>query len=246
MDIRIIINALIIIFILHIFILNINYTVDIGSKKINEFFDNHTDKKEKNKNPKTEDSMNFLKESNDTSDEAFKKKLLKYMEEPNPVKLTDFEEKNLNKVEACNTYVSSDNVPNFESNVADISRFFKVNYDNLDENDLKATSIDTLKNITIEQDIVNPNLQNINIDIDSQKVSNQHYGRKSEVNPDTWSYKNELPMNGGNINGVFGFDSLESQFASFNPNKLNLQEADSPNFKNVAHDDLRKPIVYEN
>jgi hypothetical protein len=252
MDIRIIINALIIIFILHIFILNINYTVDIGSKKINEFFDNHRDKKdkEKKKSPKTEDSMNFLKESNDTSDEAFKKKLLKYMEEPNPVKLTDFEEKNLNKVEASNTYVSSDNVPNFESNVADISRFFKVNYDNLDENDLKATSIDTLKNISIEQDKDNANIQTVNVDIDSQKVlsqtPSQHYGRKSEVNPDTWSYKNELPMNGGNINGFVGFDSLESQFASFNPNKLNLQEADSPNFKNVTHDDLRKPIVYEN
>jgi len=243
MDIRIIINALIIIFIAHIFILNINYTVDIGNKKINEYFDNNKDK-----NAKKEDSMNFLKESNVTSDEDFKKKLLKYMEEPSPKKITDFEEKNFNKVEASNTYVSSDNVPNFESNVADISRFFKVNYDNLDENDLKATSIDTLKNITIEQD---NDVQNINIDIDSvpnpPPPKNSHYGRESQVNPDTWSYKNELPMNGGNIvNGIFGFDSLESQFASFNPNKLNLQDANNNNFKDVAHNDLRKPIVYEN
>lgn len=221
----------------------------MGNKKINEYFDNST---------KKEDSMNFLKETNRESDEEFKKKLMKYMEEPIEHKLTKFEEKNLNKVDASNTYVSNDNVPNFESNVADISRFFKVNYDNLDEQDLKATSIDTLKNVSVQQ---NDNVQDINIDIEtndqvpinndkininSTSNSNIHYGRDSQVNPDTWSYKNELPMNGGNMNGVFGFDSLESQFASFNPNKLNLQKADSGNFKNVAHDDLRKPIVYEN
>ena len=240
MDIRIIINALIIIFILHIFIININYSIDIGKKKINESFDN------KNENSSNEDitnrnSINFLKESNSNSDEDFKKKLLKYMEEPSLNKLTQFEEKNLNKVEASNTYVSNDNIPNFESNVADISKFFKVNYDNLNENDLKTTSIDTLKNISIESDPLNKDIQNISVDI-----QNNHYGRDSQINPDTWSYKNELPMNGGNINGIFGFDSLESQYASFNQNKLNLQQADSPNFTNVAHDDLRKPILYEN
>jgi len=62
MDIRIIINALIIIFILHIIILNVNYTFDIGNKKIKENCDN---------NDKKEDSMSFLKETNATSDEDF-------------------------------------------------------------------------------------------------------------------------------------------------------------------------------
>jgi hypothetical protein len=247
MDIRIIINALIIIFILHIIILNVNYTFDIGNKKIKENFDN---------NDKKEDSMSFLKETNAPSDEDFKKKLMKYIEEPKEHKKTEFEEKNLNKVEASNTYVSSDNVPNFESNVADISKFFKINYDNLDENDLKATSIDTLKSVNLEKN----NSNNINLeqykDIDSNIDSNKdlkeqseksiHFGRDSQVNPDTWSYKAELPMNGGNMNGIFGFDSLESQFATFNSNKLNLQNSDSNNFKNVAHNDLRKPVVYEN
>jgi hypothetical protein len=53
-------------------------------------------------------------------------------------------------------------------------------------------------------------------------------------------------MNGGNMNGIIGFDSLESQFAIYNPNKLNLQSANSNNFDNIPHNDLRKPIVYEN
>ena len=53
-------------------------------------------------------------------------------------------------------------------------------------------------------------------------------------------------MNGGKINGIVGFDTLESQFAIYNPNKLNLQTANQNNFNNIPHDDLRKPIVYEN
>ena len=70
--------------------------------------------------------------------------------------------------------------------------------------------------------------------------------RESTVNPDNWTYKNELPMNGGNMNGIIGFDALESQFSIYNPNKLNLQDANSSNFDNIPHNDLRKPIVYEN
>lgn len=243
MDIRIIINALIIIFILHIIILNVNYTFDIGNKKIKESFEN---------NDKNKDSMNFLKETNAPSDEDFKKKLMKYIEEPKEHKKTEFENKNLNKVEASNTYVSSDNVPNFESNVADISKFFKINYDNLDENDLKATSIDTLKSVNLDNNTNNIHLEQTKDSKDSIKdlieepEKPKHFGRDSQINPDTWSYKAELPMNGGNMNGIFGFDSLESQFATFNSNKLNLQNSDSNNFKNVAHNDLRKPIVYEN
>ena len=53
-------------------------------------------------------------------------------------------------------------------------------------------------------------------------------------------------MNGGIMNGIVGFDSLESQFAIYNPNKLNLQVDNENKFNNIPHDDLRKPIVYEN
>ena len=212
MNIKIIINSLIIIFILHIIILNINYSMVIGKEK----FDNSN-----------EDSMNFLKSNK--SDEDFRKKMAKYIQQQEPVKETIFENKNLNKVEASNTFLSNNNEPNFESNVADISKFYKINYDNLDESELKSTSIEKLNNIAMATTTVDePNT------------------RKPTVNPDNWEYKNELPMNGGKMNGIIGFDSLESQFAMYNPNKLNLQTADANNFDNIPHNDLRKPIVYEN
>jgi hypothetical protein len=220
MNIKIIINSLIIIFILHIIILNINYSMVIGKEK----FDNSK-----------EDSMNFLKDTDSNkSDEDFRKKMAKYIQQPEPVKETIFENKNLNKVEASNTFLSNNNEPNFESNVADISKFYKINYDNLDESELKSTSIEKLNNIAMATTAT------------TATTVDEPNTRKPTVNPDNWEYKNELPMNGGKMNGIIGFDSLESQFATYNPNKLNLQTSDTNNFDNIPHNDLRKPIVYEN
>jgi hypothetical protein len=229
MDIRIIINSLIIIFILHIIIININYHTVIGEKKkiqYETFSNSNSESKEESANH----SLAFL--SSDGNDE-FKKKLLKYMQQEEviakSIPLNEFENKNLNKVEASNTYLSKENEPNFESNVADISKFYKLNYDNLDEDQLKSTSIESLSKV-----------------VDTNCAISNHNGRDSVATPDTWDYKNELPMNGGKINGIVGFDSLESQFAIYNPNKLNLQVNTEDKFNNIPHDDLRKPIVYEN
>jgi hypothetical protein len=227
MNFRIIINSIIVIFIIHIIILNINASYNIGNKKNIENFEDNKDAKN------NKDSMNFLTSNNDVDNDDFKKKLLKYIQVDEQPKMTEFEKKNLIKVEASNTYLNDNNVPNFESNVADISKFYKVNYDNLSENELKSTSIDSLKNTTTV--------------IDTKKDSAiDPFVRQSTVNPDNWSYKDEIPMNGGLMNGIVGFDSLESQFAMFNPNKLNLETPDSNKFENIPHDDLRKPIVYEN
>ena len=226
MNLEIIIKGLLIIFILHIIILNINYNYDIGNKKKVENFNNDSPSEVLN-----EKSLQFLNSNNE--DEESKKKLMKYINIEEPKKLTEFEDKNINKVNPSNTFLGNNNVPNFESNVANISKFYKVNFDNLDEDELKSTSLENLK-LNLDEKTVNPTK-----DID-------HIGRKSTENPDVWSYKNEIPMNGGSMNGIVGFDSLESQFSIYNPNKLNLQDANSNNFNNIPHDDLRKPIIYEN
>ena len=215
MDFKIIINSLLIILILHIIILNINYSINIG-KKIKESFED-----------KPEDSINFLT-TNDTTNanDEFKKKLLKYIQQDPPIVENEFENKNLNKVQPSNSFLSNNNEPNFESNVADISKFYNINYDSLSENQLKSTSVELLQK--------------------TKECNTKPFGREPTVNPDTWGYKNELPMNGGIMNGIVGFDSLESQFAIYNPNKLNLQVDNENKFNNIPHDDLRKPIVYEN
>lgn len=235
MNIRIIINSLIIIFILHIILLNINNTFTFGNKKNVENFESKNN----------ENSMTFLMSNNNTNDD-FKQKMLKYIQaDYEPPKENKFEKKNLYPVEPANAYLEENNVPNFESNVADVKKFYNINYDNLNECDLKSTSIDNLKNF--ENLSKQSNIENMSLNIESKEINNGNpYVRESQKMPDTWTYKNELPMNGGNINGVYGFDSLESQFASFNPNKINLQSNTQEKFQNIPHDDLRKPIIYEN
>ena len=228
MDIKIIINAFILIFILHIVILNINQHYVVG-KKTEHFSEINNDVKE--------NSMNFLtSNNNNNANDEFKKKLLKYIQqdEQHIPKENEFEKKNLNKVEASNTYLSSNNEPNFGSNVADISKFYKINFDNLNENELKSTSIETLNKIGNDNDT-------------KKEIANvKDFRREPTQTPDVWEYKEELPMNGGKMNGIAGFDLLESQFAMYNPNKLNLQSTSDNNFNTVPHNDLRKPIVYEN
>ena len=59
MDFRIIINCIIIIFILHIILLNINYSIDLGNKnKIESFTDIN------------ENSISFLTETNNNKDDC--------------------------------------------------------------------------------------------------------------------------------------------------------------------------------
>jgi hypothetical protein len=195
----------------------------------------------------TVSNVDFLTSDKDSNDE-FKKKLLKYIQydenKENTPKESSFEKKNTSSILPANTYVGDDNVPNFESNVADISKFYDINFDSLNEDDLKnATPICNSQNNTPIK---------LKGNDDSCKTKT---GRESIELPTTWQYKSELPMNGGSMNGIFGFDNLESQFASFNDNavggnahangtQINLQEANDNNFKNIPHDDLRKPIVY--
>ena len=221
MDIKIIINSVLIIFILHIIIININFHKIIGKKEYKESKENFNN---------DSNSMNFL--TSNESNEDFKKKLLKYIQQDNEFqeKESEFENKNIKNIESSNTYLSNDNEPNFESNVADISKFYKINYDNATE--IKSTPIMELNKVVKADEI------KINENCDTS--------RKSEVVPNNWLYKNELPMNGGEMNGIFGFDSLESQFAIYSPNKLNIENSSDNNFNNIPHDDLRKPIVYEN
>lgn len=273
MDIKIIINAFIIIFILHIIIININYSKNIGKKWYNE---KSSVSNLENFNSNEKKSIDFLTDSKanvKNIDSDFQKKLLNYIKQPEPIEKIEFEKKNALPVLPGNTYLSSNNEPNFESNVANIKKFYDVNYDNLDENSLQSTSIDNLSKITQLYDTNEVNQINEMTEINEIKGKNKmlrsnlemndspnnsdkdnvqspfnvtHFGRNSTVNPDTWLYKDDLPMNGGKMGNVFGFDQLESQFAIYNPNKMTLEASESSNFKNIPHDDLRKPIVYEN
>ncbi len=225
MNFKIIIHAIILIFILHIIIINLDYEINIG-KKIENF--NNADKnKDKNSDSK---SLDFLLENKEKDNEFIKKmnELSNLVE--NPKKVPEFEKKNESEVLPSNNYISNENLPNFESNALDTSKLYKIqnNYDNLEEKQLQTTSIEDL------------NKKNDNIITEINKVDTQV--RQSEEKPNVWEYNNEFAMNGGVMNGIVGFDSLESQYSNFG-SILDMKQDTKNNFNEIPQDDLRKPIV---
>jgi len=222
MNFRVIIHALILLFILHIIIINIDYEVNIGNKTEN--FINHV-------KDKTEDnSLNFLLESKEKDNEFIKRMNEISNSLENPPKKSEFQEKNEHTVLPSNNYLNKENSPNFESNVLDTSKLYKIqnNYDNLNENQLQSTSLDDL------------NKKSNNIVTQINKIDPQV--RQAEEKPNVWEYNNEFAMNGGSMNGIVGFDGLESQYSNFG-SVFDLKKNDKPEYNEIPHDDLRKPVV---
>ena len=131
----------------------------------------------------------------------------------------------------ANGYLSDNSNPNFPSNVNDTSKFYKIqnNYDSLNENELKSTPLEK----------INKNYNNITTEINKIEET----VRTSTEKPTTWEYNNEFPMNGGSMNGIVGFDSLESSYSNFG-NPIQLKSNEKPDYEIIPHDDLRKPVVY--
>ena len=60
--------------------------------------------------------------------------------------------------------------------------------------------------------------------------------------PDTWQYKNELPMNGGAFSGLTGFDSLGGNFAVYSKSELDLEKCSNETDCGKI-DDLRNGLM---
>ena len=145
---------------------------------------------------------------------------------------SNFDKKNEFSVIPANGILNNENVPNFESNVADTPKFFNINnsYDNLNESGLKSTSIQDLNKESTT--------------ILEKEIPMDNQVRQSNERPNNWEYNNEFAMNGGSMGGIVGFDGIESQYADFG-SLLNMKKYDNEkNENNIPHDDLRKPVVY--
>lgn len=275
---HIIINGLILLIFLHILLSNVDFHHVIGKPKevVLEKFGKQLgmpdQELENRKKMEYQKSIQFLQDENDNAasrDDDFKQKLLSFIKKGDtpkqPVESSEkaqqqFVDKNVLPVMPSNTFTSNVNVPNFESNVLNVAKFYNINssdssssienFDNMDAKSLKSSirrlSSDDFTNEQSRQGMVLkqtpiPNLSN---DVNDSKSS---FGRVATELPPVWEYKNELPMNGGTIGGgIVGFDALESQFSMYSSGAMQMQPADSPNFQVIPHDDLRKPIKYEN
>ena len=187
MKLRIIINSLLIIFVLHLLLENIHVNYQIGDPNYESY---------QNKQFKSSDTLEFLTGS----------KSVEYNSDKTDMKKELFDYVKKVSVKPSNQNDSDYNIPNFDSNVKNVSKY----YDSLE---------------TLPQ----AEYKSINKVTGRQKVSDE------SVSSVSWKYNNELPMNGGDMNGIFGYDSLNSNFAMIGSNDSNCVS----NSCTVSADDLR-------
>ncbi len=148
----------------------------------------------------------------------------------------------INTITPSNTYDAMDylNKPNFDSNVLDYTKFYKIN-----QPSTPTTNPSTPKNsplipsTTPLPSIISPR------PLDAVANSGKVPSRPSRQLPDRWEYANELPMNGGMFGSIVGLDSM-SMYESLSPydgGSIHLKKCGEEVVARIPHNDLRKPIV---
>jgi hypothetical protein len=239
MEVKVLINSLLIILIIYILLDIIPYRYRFGlEKRINN-------------NTRYQESNNVIAPTNNnTTKEGFQAGSLDFLQSEsdntNKQELYDYllnEDTSGNtspdpSIKPSNYWLSNDNTPNYTSNVTDIKQNYNIesNFDGLPENNLSESKYG-LKNEKqiMEQTIVDKQTKQSSF-IDSHTSDSQN-----TFKPDTWKYKNELPMNGGLFNGLSGFDGMNSSYAVYDMDDLNLEQCDNE-IKCKPTDDLRQGL----
>lgn len=189
MNLRLIVNAFLIILAIHLLLENLNFHMSIGDPT--EYFSNYLN----NDEPDDYDPKN---------------ELLDYINKNNVHETISRNE----VIKPSNYYSSNDNVPTFDSNVTDIRDHYQYHW----------------------EDPTKKEFEHVEQTVDKLTQVPTHLAPDGTIKPDTWVYKNELPMNGGAImGGVYGFDTLESDFATFGDVNNIVQNCK----KNISDDDIR-------
>ena len=192
MDIKVLVNALLIIILLHLLIKNFNFnkTLTIFQKN-KEYFDiDNLD----NLDNDEENSLNFLLNT-DNDDNSFNelRDYVQKCEEP--------------KVKAGNFYVEDENTVNFTSNVLNVNKFYNKEYDKL-PGSYDGLDGSQLSNIDMSK------IQNqscfANKGVTNTKNDNWNYKNDLVMN------------GGNLLNNIVGFDTLDNAYASYGSNDNNL------------------------
>lgn len=226
MNYKVIFNALIIVFIIHLLIQNVNYNEVIDFSHLTENFEGEEDKETVEMKKVETETVGTEKLEMGKQEEESKETFENNMELKNELLdyAKSFKMDETGGVLPGNYFENNENTPNFESNVAQVSKFYKNNYDSLEKEDL------------------------LNMNTSNQKVNELNCtGRemnKSNDQPDYWQYQNELPMNGGELGGIVGFNNMEDQYGIYDMSGLNEANCKLDGMENkLKSNDLRKPDV---
>ncbi len=235
---NILVNALLVILLIHLIIVNLKG--DSGKVTgISEYFmGSEGDSKEKEKS-----GMAFLQDLGNNDMEAGDDTFVvmnmegKKKRRPAGYRQSVAPKNRPNTVTPANTYEDIDrkNVPNFESNVLDYTKFYKVNDPNVPGKIAPKKLAD--RNLPMTPPPISP--------MPLTLPDNGRNPLRPAINaPDRWEYANELPMNGGMFGSIVGVDDSEGLFGSYDANAVSIKKCAQEVIARIPHDDLRKPIVY--
>lgn len=224
MDTKILINSLLLIIIIYLLLDCIPHRYKFGESKI----------RAKNYSNETYPNENFeetieIKDNVSNIDE-----LSNYMNNKFDRLSTDIIDND--DVKPDKYYLSDNNVPNFRSGAVDTTRFYDMNMDGVTADKLEKSTYLSPPDKKHMEDVIIDKQSKYSAYIDSITNKDQVF------KPDTWQYKNELPMNGGSFNGLTGFDSIGGHFAIYNKTELNLEKCDNET-KCHKIDDLRNGMM---
>ncbi len=149
MDIKTIINIILIIIIISFILDNINIEYNIGCNK--EYYDNKINEIEEITNETTDGEKN--NDTNNNNDSDIEQELLDYannlMSKDKKDKIEKFDNNDNNKVKPNNYFISDNNINDFESNIVDSDKFYSLDFDNVNNN-TRNDNINNNKSVTWE------------------------------------------------------------------------------------------------
>jgi len=124
-------------------------------------------------------------------------------------------EKEYDQINPSNFYTQDYNTPNFTSDVMDLRKFYS--YDNPPNDTTRQINLPKEPYNAIPRINNEPTEQIIN-QVNSDPtwlVPKKQTPSGLQYQSDYWTYKNEVPMNGGDFGGITGFDSLGEGYSLF-------------------------------
>lgn len=229
---RVIVNAILIILVTHILLDNLKFhqTFDIRPLlNINTKY-----KRRENfstLNPK-EELLNYLKKTsvpNTTPESIDNLRLNNYMKKKELLK-NDLQMELGESVKEGNYYTSQFNTPNLANNVTDTPDFYNNHligqYDGKKINETLQISSQKQQDVSI---------------IDQYSKQPCFFDENTKtIKPDMWKYKDEIPMNGGLMGNVTGYDMMEDDYGIYDDNNMSLQSCLPPMKEDMHYgDDMR-------
>lgn len=216
---RIVISALLLILALHFILESVTFRkyIDLSPHNAEGFANNEElptalsvqeleKENEKNKKEVKEVKEPFCSRYTDKRTEGFSM-IGRSTKNKTKKELVDFINCKIPKIVGANSYPYDQNDANFQSDVMNLNRFYQKNIQETPtDNEIAAKNRDSLFTSLL------PPRPDTQADTGLEK---QSVRRENSLQPNTWKYQNELPMNGGEIlPGITGYDTLSDQYSA--------------------------------